>query len=46
VARSDAALLVLVPAIAVRAVALVGLLRRQRRAENAGAGGLAEVGMT
>jgi len=41
---SDAALLVLVPAMAVFAVALVGLLRRRRRAPNADAGGLAPMG--
>jgi uncharacterized membrane protein len=41
---SDAALLVLVPAIAVLAVALVGLLRRQRRAQSADAGSPAPVG--
>jgi uncharacterized membrane protein len=41
---SDAALLILVPAIAALAVVLVGLLRRQRRAQNAASGGLAQVG--
>jgi uncharacterized membrane protein len=41
---SDAALLVLVPGIAVLAVALVGLLRRRRRAQAADAGGLAPMG--
>src|SRR4051794_10955880 len=41
---SDAALLVLVPGIAVLAVALVGLLRRQKRAPDADAGGLAPMG--
>ena len=41
---SDAALLVLVPAIAVLAAALVGLLRRRRRAQDASAGGLAPMG--
>jgi uncharacterized membrane protein len=43
---SDAALLVLVPAIAVLAVALVGLLRRQRRARHTEPGGLAQVHTT
>jgi uncharacterized membrane protein len=38
---SDAALLVLVPAIAVLAVAQVGFLRRQRRVENADSAGRA-----
>jgi uncharacterized membrane protein len=41
---SDAALLVLVPGIAVLAVALVGLLRRQKRAQDADAGGLFPMG--
>ena len=37
---SDAALLVLVPAIAAFALALVGLLRHQRRTQNEAAAGL------
>jgi uncharacterized membrane protein len=41
---SDAALLVLVPTIAVLALALVGLLRRQRRTRNPDAAGLAPAG--
>lgn len=41
---SDAALLVLVPVIAVFAVALVGLLHRQRRAHSPDSQGLAPVG--
>jgi uncharacterized membrane protein len=43
---SDAALLVLVPAIAVLAVGLVALLRRQRRAGSAAPAGLAPVAST
>ncbi len=43
---SDAALLVLVPAIALFALALVGLLRRQRRAHGRNSAGLTPVGTT